>query len=231
MSNAPKHSTTKKAQLGVYAQQLKQCQTCYKTTDDLPAGTKLLGCGACGRAHYCSRECQKVNWKDHKPFCTANQGVLGAIQTHENRSLATCEDALKKWIQLQRPLLFLTLARALELYKTPNRIMDELLVIVLSRTSERAIEKAFVVEEASVVPMEMVAEKLGPALTSILERSKNSLSSGGGGCGLVMSLVKDYDISHVTPVQFEHPVTTEEVKPEPQWEEQLKAAVGVGLKL
>ena len=31
------------------------------------AGT--LSCGACGRDHYCSRECQKQDWKEHKHFC------------------------------------------------------------------------------------------------------------------------------------------------------------------
>ena len=32
---------------------------------------KLLHCGRCKRTQYCSRECQKAHWKDHKANCAA----------------------------------------------------------------------------------------------------------------------------------------------------------------
>ena len=28
-------------------------------------------CGRCGAVRYCSRECQRTDWKAHKPACTA----------------------------------------------------------------------------------------------------------------------------------------------------------------
>ncbi|KAL2071196.1 hypothetical protein VTL71DRAFT_12431 [Oculimacula yallundae] len=31
--------------------------------------TKLLRCGNCGEAEYCSKACQKADWKDHKIIC------------------------------------------------------------------------------------------------------------------------------------------------------------------
>lgn len=32
-------------------------------------GAALMVCGNCGSARYCSRECQKQAWKEHKKFC------------------------------------------------------------------------------------------------------------------------------------------------------------------
>ena len=32
-------------------------------------GRKLLTCSGCSRANYCSRECQKKDWKEHKKIC------------------------------------------------------------------------------------------------------------------------------------------------------------------
>ncbi|KAF2167460.1 hypothetical protein M409DRAFT_54058 [Zasmidium cellare ATCC 36951] len=34
---------------------------------------KLLKCGACKAAEYCSKECQKEDWKDHKKYCVGMQ--------------------------------------------------------------------------------------------------------------------------------------------------------------
>lgn len=31
--------------------------------------TKMMVCGQCRQAYYCSRECQKKNWKEHKKSC------------------------------------------------------------------------------------------------------------------------------------------------------------------
>lgn len=40
-----------------------QCDNCNKPS------TQLKNCAACGKAKYCSKECQKAAWKAHKPEC------------------------------------------------------------------------------------------------------------------------------------------------------------------
>jgi len=35
-------------------------------------GEQFLGCSGCEVCVYCSRECQKAHWKDHKEFCQVN---------------------------------------------------------------------------------------------------------------------------------------------------------------
>ena len=45
----------------------RSCNMCEKTENALRK--KLSACASCGRAWYCSRECQKSHWKSHKAFC------------------------------------------------------------------------------------------------------------------------------------------------------------------
>ncbi|KAH7090023.1 hypothetical protein BKA62DRAFT_726616 [Auriculariales sp. MPI-PUGE-AT-0066] len=52
---------------------LWNCRGCGVLEDDMPEGRKLLACAACNkidrRVKYCSRECQKSDWKRHKRTC------------------------------------------------------------------------------------------------------------------------------------------------------------------
>lgn len=41
------------------------CNTCNKSD------AELLKCGRCQSVHYCNRECQKLDWKNHKVVCHA----------------------------------------------------------------------------------------------------------------------------------------------------------------
>ena len=40
-----------------------KCDKCFRTDK------KLINCGSCRLTRYCSRECQKSHWKEHKGFC------------------------------------------------------------------------------------------------------------------------------------------------------------------
>jgi hypothetical protein len=44
------------------------CQACNKG-EGVDGVINLMGCQACGAAKYCSRECQKKDWKSHKIVC------------------------------------------------------------------------------------------------------------------------------------------------------------------
>lgn len=41
-----------------------QCQKCHADLHD-----NANRCSSCKRVSYCNRECQKADWKDHKPQC------------------------------------------------------------------------------------------------------------------------------------------------------------------
>jgi splicing suppressor protein 51 len=49
------------------------CFTCKKTD------VKLKRCAKCSKTKYCSRDCQKANWKAHKKVCTQDAGTSPAV--------------------------------------------------------------------------------------------------------------------------------------------------------
>ncbi|KAJ6554867.1 hypothetical protein B0H19DRAFT_1154664 [Mycena capillaripes] len=46
------------------------CYKCFKEED-----VRLSRCSGCHRISYCSSECQKLDWKMHKPMCKALSGI------------------------------------------------------------------------------------------------------------------------------------------------------------
>ncbi|KAE9398110.1 hypothetical protein BT96DRAFT_42071 [Gymnopus androsaceus JB14] len=53
-----------------------QSRTCLKTSKE--AG-QMRTCSGCKRASYCSRACQRADFKRHKPICASN--IASDIQT------------------------------------------------------------------------------------------------------------------------------------------------------
>nr|XP_033818666.1 putative protein MSS51 homolog, mitochondrial [Geotrypetes seraphini] len=47
----------------------KFCVECKKLPDGLPDPRSLRRCKRCQNVYYCSLECQRANWPDHKKFC------------------------------------------------------------------------------------------------------------------------------------------------------------------
>jgi hypothetical protein len=55
------HKKIKKELGAVFKMDKHTCKVCYKTSTEK--------CSQCKAAHYCSRECQKKDWKEHKKIC------------------------------------------------------------------------------------------------------------------------------------------------------------------
>ena len=58
--------------------------------------SKMLYCAQCRQANYCSRECQKSDWKRHKKWCNAVTASLDATDFNEIYVVRTCERILTK---------------------------------------------------------------------------------------------------------------------------------------
>jgi len=56
------------------------CNFCQKP------GSQLLACGACHTVKYCNADCQKQDWKSHKPNCTFNKVSQSSTSALEAKS-------------------------------------------------------------------------------------------------------------------------------------------------
>lgn len=63
----------------------RRCKVCLKE-DDEENNVKLKVCTACYSVNYCSKECQKADWKDHKKLCKKVYSINFDPSKHEKRS-------------------------------------------------------------------------------------------------------------------------------------------------
>jgi len=57
--------------------------TCCKCFKGVTAGVKLLGCSQCTVAYYCSKDCQKGNWANHKVVCKKIKRGSDLVTIHD----------------------------------------------------------------------------------------------------------------------------------------------------
>ena len=79
----------------------RKCIVCSKTNKD----ASLLKCSACEEVVYCSRTCQKKNWKEHKLVCSNNKKTCWICLSGKSKedgelykSLCSCKGSHEKLI-------------------------------------------------------------------------------------------------------------------------------------
>ena len=65
---------------------LVQLCVCSKCRSPPASGDKLRYCGRCEAASYCSKQCAKADWAEHKLFCESMRSThVAALADHEAR--------------------------------------------------------------------------------------------------------------------------------------------------
>jgi hypothetical protein len=70
--------TTKEYKLVYKMEQIRKCEYCKKTTKEKGETQRCSGCDC---VRYCGLECQKADWKSHKPFCKKLQPIRKTAMT------------------------------------------------------------------------------------------------------------------------------------------------------
>ncbi len=111
---------------------LRTCRNCNKGSCSKDFQKSLMQCGRCKQAYYCSKECQKKDWKKHKLIC---QEVDKAVQKESHAKRNCMESFLEdNYIHIMDKLL-----SAMKEYALPK---EELLVEVDFAVDENGIAPA-----------------------------------------------------------------------------------------
>ncbi|KAI0667957.1 hypothetical protein C8Q78DRAFT_307077 [Trametes maxima] len=106
---------------------------------------KLSSCGRCGARYYCSRECQRADWPNHKPHCRLADMVQQSLTELDNSpegahvrahmpdqlSLVTLSEHRERWTRYYTQTVLLALAHALRLPEDPSRSLTHFLFVRL----------------------------------------------------------------------------------------------------
>lgn len=139
------------------------CQNCLKTSDKV----KLLVCGKCEKIHYCSRQCQKAHWSEHKPICASNCEKMAKLQ----KSLEVSEKNLLTLLESWKRKSKLIMGRAVCSALTKNEIKQQppAKIVLLSMEFSYNARTFLLAEE----PKTMLISHLFPAQQEILANLSN----------------------------------------------------------
>ncbi|KAJ7643535.1 hypothetical protein FB45DRAFT_895360 [Roridomyces roridus] len=189
-----------------------RCDTCEKTAAE--AGlTKLRICSGCGSAPYCSVECQKKDWKNHKADCKrvtsgelAREGLsqpVGNIGDGNRQGTRTTWQVLQDlsaWAQIHNgDTLTVTAWQALGLLTDINARKSKVLVLSLRRTQSTDPKTYHTLKEACVVPLsELKAifanrSPMNSPSRMLRDDEKKRQEDGGIGSVMVVSIEMEDD--------------------------------------
>ena len=80
------------------------CRHCNNSDMTASFQLKLMACAKCHQAFYCSKECQKADWKKHKPQCSTatskdSKRTEASLQSVQNFALTNYADIVEKILE------------------------------------------------------------------------------------------------------------------------------------
>ncbi|KAF5368805.1 hypothetical protein D9757_012282 [Collybiopsis confluens] len=181
---------------------LRICDQCGQY--ESPA-VKFRLCGGCMVTQYCSQECQKEHWPQHRPICKHTTSQMAAIkQQHAAVNYQNDENIaknLRKFCSTHTALLSWVGFQALQLRRVPSNIRQHVLVIDLVPHSQPEAYRKFSVASTRIVKRSYIDDPLVHA--DIQRRDDRCRHSGG--LGALVVLVQCAGISQVMPIEVDPP--------------------------
>ncbi|KAI0667934.1 hypothetical protein C8Q78DRAFT_1051105 [Trametes maxima] len=154
----------------------RKCNHCFATAGE----KKLFACSRCKAQTYCSRECQKADWQNHKGACQNNNTLESRLREHESTpeglldrlflvdgvSMHELDQRLEKWVRVHSRALMATTLHALRLPEDVGRSRTQVLYVRLAPRGQAEHQgvpgKFFRIEDAEVVSWDDAMSRKAP---------------------------------------------------------------------
>jgi len=141
----------------------KFCCACAK---DMPMVKKAEHCAQCRSVHYCSAECQKADWPNHKAFCR---------YVRDNIATKVVDLSFYKWLSSRTTMNKLAYLAANMTFSGENNSYYVVCVSVDITDNKYNIVDAKVANATVIKGFETYLEKQGAGCyTTVIEAKKNS---------------------------------------------------------
>jgi len=184
------------------------CDTCGRVETSETGRFRL--CGGCLVTQYCSPECQKKNWPQHKQLCQHTADQVAATKKHAislgHSSDLPDEDLpkyLRKFTSIHADLIGWAVFQALQLKRIPSNIRQYALNVQLSYRSTPDSARRFAVVSAELVPRSLL-EKTDPLIVEDVMRRETRCRRAGG-IGVAVVILQCGLVSQVMPVEVDPP--------------------------
>ncbi|KAJ7775332.1 hypothetical protein B0H16DRAFT_1506984 [Mycena metata] len=193
----------------------EMCENCTEYRTD------LRRCSGCGIVRYCSKECQKAHWKEHKPHC-----VLNAEMAKKSEDLGSDYSirlkAIGKWCDAFSIPIGIASASALDIMNHPGHLDEFVLVIYVDFIPGAKPPYTFDVVDAEIIPLDILRARALQVSQQQLELFERNLAPRPGVLRVLL-LDRRFPWSYTTP--FVPPRDIAQCLRDPLWFEHLQMFV------